>query len=64
MKWMLAERKPGVLASAAQEHYLGRDDAAVPDTANAVRFDSRETAEAHRRKLKHPYNWVTVSASD
>lgn len=64
MKWMLAERKPGVLVSAAQERYLGQNDLAVPDTVHAVRFDSRETAEAHRRKLKHPYNWVTVSASD
>lgn len=64
MRWMLAERKPGVLLSPGQELYLGKNDEGVPNTAHAVRFESREAAEAHRRKLKHPYNWVTISAAD
>lgn len=62
MKWMLIERKPGVVMAGNQEIYLGANDAAVPDTAQAARFESREAAEAHRRKLKNPYNWVTIGA--
>lgn len=62
MKWMLIERKPGVVMAGNQENYLGANDEAVPTTAQAARFESREAAEAHRRKLKNPYNWVTIGA--
>lgn len=62
MKWMLIERKPGVVMAGNQENYLGVNDEAVPTTAQAARFESREAAEAHRRKLKNPYNWVTIGA--
>ena len=62
MKWMLVERKPGVVLAGRQENYLGPAGEAVPNTARAARFESREAAEAHRRTLKHPYNWVTIAA--
>ena len=62
MKWMLVERKPGVISALSQEQYLGANGETVPNTARAARFESREAAEAHRRKLKNPYNWVTVAA--
>lgn len=62
MKWMLVERKPGVIIAGSTEMYLGANDQAVPNTARAKRFESREAAEAHRRKLKQPYNWVTIGA--
>lgn len=62
MKWMLVERRPGIVLAGTQESYLGTNDEVVPNTAQAARFESREAAEAHRRKLKNPYNWVTVGA--
>jgi hypothetical protein len=64
MRWILIERRPDVVYCArGQETYLGKDGTAVKDVALAMTFATREAAEAHRRTLKHRYNWVSVSAA-
>lgn len=63
MKWMLVERKPDVIFT-GQETYLGENDTEILNAALAVTFATREAAEAHRRKLTHPYYWVAISAAD
>jgi hypothetical protein len=62
MKWALVQRKPGVLYSSGHEIYLGVKNEEVSTPASAKTFATRDAAEAHRRTLKHPYDWVAVSA--
>lgn len=62
MRWMLVERKPDVVYAGRPDLYLGQDGAETPDRANALTFPSRDAAEAHRRRLPHPYDWVTISS--
>jgi hypothetical protein len=62
MKWALIQKKPGALYSSRPEIYLGANDEEVSTPASAKTFATRDAAEAHRRKLKHPYDWVAVSA--
>jgi hypothetical protein len=64
MKWILVERKPDVIFSPASAMYLGAGDALTGNAASALAFETRELAEAHRRRLKRPYNWVTISVDD
>jgi glutathionylspermidine synthase len=64
MKWMLIERRPDVIYSGSAQTYLGENNAETPSSALAVTFATREAAEAHRRTLKHPYNWVAITAAD
>lgn len=64
MKWMLVERRPDTIVAAGEEKYLGSNDTPTQDPASAARFETRQAAETHRRRLKHPYNWVAISASD
>ena len=64
MKWMLIERRPDVIYSGSGQTYLGENDAGTASSASAVTFATREAAEAHRRTLKHPYNWVAITAAD
>ena len=64
MKWMLAERRPDVIYSSTRQTYLGANDVGTPTPASAVTFTTREAAETHRRTLKHPYNWVSVSVAN
>ena len=61
MKWMLVERKPDVVYPGGEEIYLGVSDVEVSDIDLAVTFETRQHAEAHRRKLKHPYCWVAAT---
>jgi hypothetical protein len=62
MKWALIQRKPGALYSSGPEIYLGANDEEVSTSSSAKTFATRDAAEAHRRKLKRPYDWVAVSA--
>jgi hypothetical protein len=62
MKWALIQRKPGALYSSGPQIYLGVNDDDVSTPASAKTFATRDAAEAHRRTLKHPYDWVAVSA--
>ncbi|MBS0232124.1 MAG: hypothetical protein JSR99_01420 [Proteobacteria bacterium] len=61
MRWMLVERKPDVVYAGRPDLYLGKDDAETTDRARALTFESREAAEAHRRRLDHPYDWVATT---
>lgn len=63
MKWLLVERKPDVVYVGRPELYLAKDGIGTNDRARALTFDSREAAEAHRRKLPHPYDWVAITGS-
>jgi hypothetical protein len=59
MKWILVERKPDVVYQGGKDEiYLGADESAVSDITLAKTFDTRQEAEAHRRTLKHRYDWV------
>jgi hypothetical protein len=60
MKWMLVERKPGVIYSGGKDVYLGAGDSKVSDLDAAVTFVTRQQAEEHRRTLKQRYDWVAV----
>lgn len=64
MKWMLVERKPDVIYANGQEIYLGNGGSETKKLREALRFPTREAAEAHRRTLKHRYHWVSVTAPD
>lgn len=64
MKWILVERRPDTIVDVNEQIYVGADNGMTQDTAQAVRFETRQAAETHRRKLKHPYNWVAISADD
>ncbi len=64
MRWMLVERKPDVVYAGEKDVYLGKDGAETTDVARALIFATREAAEAHRRTLKHRYDWVATSARD
>jgi hypothetical protein len=64
MKWMLVERKPGVVYSAGTNTYLGKNNAEIKDVGLALTFETRAAAEAHRRTLKQRYQWVAVSFPD
>jgi hypothetical protein len=64
MKWILVERKPDVVYPAGEEIYLGADDKEVSDVRLAMTFATRQEAEAHRRSLKHRYDWVAATAPD
>lgn len=62
MKWILVERKPDVVYPAGKDEiYLGAAEAAVSDIGLAKIFDTRQEAEAHRRTLRHRYNWVAAT---
>jgi len=60
---MLVERKPDVVYAGRPDLYLGKDDAETQDFSRALTFETREAAEAHRRKLRHPYDWVAMATS-
>ncbi len=62
MRWMLVERRPDTILAQREETFLSMDDGHTQDAAQAKKFETRQAAESHRRKLKHPYNWVAVSA--
>ena len=62
MKWILVERKPDVVYHGGKDEiYLGADESAVSDITLAKIFDTRQEAEAHRRTLKHRYDWVAAT---
>ena len=61
MRWILVERKPDVIYAGKQAIYLGLNAAETPNIDLALSFATREEAEAHRRRLKHPYDWVAMS---
>ncbi len=63
MRWVLIERKPGVVYAGKPELYLGKDGAETQDRAQALTFETREAAEAHRRHLPHRYDWVAATSS-
>jgi len=63
MRWILVERKPDVVYAGCPDLYLGKDGSETIDPARALTFESREAAEAHRRKLDHPYHWVATSTA-
>ncbi|MBY0559488.1 hypothetical protein [Hyphomicrobium sp.] len=62
MRWLLVERKPDVVYAGRRAVYLGLNDEETSDPATALTFQTREAAEAHRRHLKRPYDWVTTTA--
>lgn len=64
MRWLLVERKPGVVYAGCQDLYLDRNGAETSDPGMALTFETREAAEAHRRHLKHPYDWVATAAEN
>jgi hypothetical protein len=64
MKWMLIERRPDVIYSGSTQTFLAANSTVTPSPASAITFATREAAEAHRRTLKHPYNWVAITAAD
>jgi hypothetical protein len=61
---MLVERKPDVVYAGRPDLYLDRNGAETEDPDRAATFETREAAEARRRSLKHPYDWVAMSTSD
>ncbi len=61
MRWMLVERRPDTVLTQGQETFLAVEDGMTSDAEQAQKFETRQAAENHRRKLKHPYNWVAVS---
>ncbi|MBA2124722.1 hypothetical protein DLM45_00570 [Hyphomicrobium methylovorum] len=61
MQWILVERKPGVVYAEGEQIYLGSEGAEVPDLDLVMKFPTRQDAEQHRRKLKHPYHWVSAT---
>lgn len=61
MRWMLVERKPDVVYAGRSDIYLGKDGGGTNDRTRALTFETREAAEAHRRGLRHPYDWVATS---
>ncbi len=63
MRWMLVERKPDVVYAGRPDLYLGGDGAETHDRNRALTFETREAAEAHRRRLRHPYDWVATSTA-
>lgn len=60
MRWMLVERKPDVVHVGAEIFLAGNGDQ-TEDRGQAMVFETREAAEAHRRRLLHPYHWVASS---
>jgi hypothetical protein len=58
---MLIERKPDVVYAGRADIYLGKDNTETQDFNRALTFDSREAAEAYRRRLHHPYDWVSMA---
>ncbi|CAA2140675.1 hypothetical protein [Hyphomicrobium sp. ghe19] len=62
MRWLLTDRKPDVVYAGRQHVYLDRNGAETSDPSAALTFETRGAAEAHRRKLKRPYDWVTTTA--
>lgn len=63
MRWMLVERKPDVVYAGRPDLYLGKDGGETNDRSRAMTFESREAAEAYRRRLCHPYDWVAASTT-
>jgi hypothetical protein len=63
MRWMLVERKPDIVYAGRADLYLGKHDAETEDITCALKFETREAAEAHRRALRHPYDWVAMATS-
>jgi hypothetical protein len=61
MKWMLVERKPDVVYAGRPDLFLDPDGAETLDRNLALTFETRGAAEAHRRRLHHPYDWVATS---
>jgi hypothetical protein len=62
MKWILVERKPDVIYPGGKDEiYLGAAETPVSDINLAKTFDTRQEAEAHRRTLKHRYDWVAAT---
>lgn len=64
MKWLLVERKPDVVYAGGMDHYLAKNGRETYDPGAALKFETREAAEAHRRHLPHPYHWVARTAED
>lgn len=64
MKWLLVERKPDVVYVSRPDLFLGKDGGETDDPARALKFETREAAEAHRRTLAHRYDWVAAPADD
>jgi hypothetical protein len=64
MKWMLVERKPDVVYAGRDNLYLGEHGTETNDPQSALKFATREAAEAHRRHLKHPYDWVATTTGN
>jgi hypothetical protein len=62
MRWLLVERKPDVVYAGRHDVYLGPNGEETSDPTMAMTFQTREAAEAHRRRLKRPYDWVTTTA--
>ena len=63
MRWMLIERKPDVVYAGRADLYLAKDGTGTNDADWALTFETREAAEAHRRTLTHPYDWVAASTA-
>ncbi|RUO99308.1 MAG: hypothetical protein EKK30_08235 [Hyphomicrobium sp.] len=59
---MLVERKPDVVYAGRPDIYFGQDGDGTEARDEAMVFETREAAEAYRRKLAHPYDWVATGA--
>lgn len=62
MRWLLVERKPDVVYAGRANVYLDLNGGETSDPGMALTFQTREAAEAHRRHLKRPYDWVATTA--
>ena len=61
MKWLLIERKPAVIYAGRPETFLARDGGETHELSEALTFSTKAEAEAHRRRLTRPYNWVSAT---
>jgi hypothetical protein len=64
VRWMLVERKPGVIHAGRLDRYLSKNGEQTYDRGSALTFETREAAEAYRRLLPHRYAWVATTAED
>ena len=63
MKWILVERGAGVILAGYEDTYLDQNDSERLNSAWVVTFETNQSVETHRRKLKHHYNWVAITAA-